>query len=82
MKPRFSFFDNQADLFEHADKVEITLMDFDGALAIEFKISGGYAPELESDVTAGGASCQSKPDPANLAADIMARFVRAKGGAQ
>jgi hypothetical protein len=74
MKSRFNFFDGTPkDIFEHASEIEIRLLRFRGRLGIEFKVSGGYIPNLD-DKEDG----TQEPDAAVLADDLLRRFVAAK----
>ena len=88
MKSRFNLFDTPKDIFEHADTIEIKLIKLTKGFGIEFKISGGYLPDLEDEVdeddSDSGGTCRQQqpeqPDAAELADDLLRRFVAANGG--
>ena len=79
MRSRFNLFpDDNDSIFEHADTVEIKLIQIRNELAIEFKITGGYFPDLDDDDDDSALATAEQPDPADLARKLLAQFVAAK----
>lgn len=71
--PRFNFFgDCDGEILKHADQIEIKLVKIADSFGIEFRICGGHFPEPTDN---------ERLDSAELAEDLLRRFVAAKGGA-
>lgn len=77
-RPRFSFFDPPADILQHSDSIRISLMQIRGKLAISFRISGGYFPDIDDDDDCDTLAVEQQPDPAELARTLLGQFIAAK----
>lgn len=78
---RFNFFDEDGQILKSANKIRLELeVAHDGKMWLEYQISGSITHFPDQDDDEEAAVVESQPEASELAGDLLAKFLSAKGG--